>query len=122
MYGKVTANARMGFLIALLLIPLLAIAQGSVETQKGLPPNPSATAPEYARPQPAPERPTIQPSPGQPALAPKLGVDEHAQPTGLVRWAFLRFWPVLVLGAGFLVLVTANARRRSRRTLSRDSM
>ena len=122
MYRKVTANALVGFLIALLLIPLLAVAQGSVETQKGLPPDPNATTPEYARPQSAPERPTIQPSPGRPALAPTLGVDEHAQPTGLVRWAFLRFWPVLLLGAGFLVLVTTNARRRSRRTISRRTM
>jgi hypothetical protein len=119
MYRKSTANVLTVFLVALLLTPLLAGAQGSVETQKGLPPDPNAITPEYARPKPAPDRPGLEPSPGQPALAPKLGVDGQAQPTGLVRWAFLRFWPILLLGAGagFLVVGAANVRRRSRRTM-----
>jgi hypothetical protein len=119
MYRKPTAYALTVLLIALLLTPLLAGAQGSVETQKGLPPDPNATTPEYARPRPAPDRPALEPSPGQPALAPNLGGDGKAQPTGLVRWAFLRFWPVLLLGAGagFLVLGAANVRRRARRAM-----
>jgi hypothetical protein len=119
MYREPTANALTVLLIALLLTPLLAGAQSSVETQKGLPPDPNATTPEYGRPQPAPDRPALEPLPGQPSLAPKLGVDAQAQPTGFVRWAFLRFWPILVLGAGAGVLVVgaANVRRRSRRTM-----
>ena len=121
MHRKSAAVAVTWFLIGLLLTPILADAQGSIETQKGLPPNPNATTPEYARPQPAPERPALEPLPGQPALAPKSGTDGRTQPTGLVRWAFLRFWPVLLLGVGaaFLVLGAANVRRRSRRSLPR---
>jgi hypothetical protein len=115
---KLTATVLLVLLVALPLSPYLAVAQSSVETQKGLPPDPNATTPEYARPQPAPERPALQPPPGQPALAPNLRADGNAQPVGLVRWAFLRFWPVLLLGAcaAFLVLGAATVRRRSRRT------
>jgi hypothetical protein len=101
-------------LIVLMLAPLSAAAQGTVETQKGLPPDPNATSPEYARPQPAPERPALEPAPGKPALAPKPPAEaERGQRGGLAR-TFLRLWPVLLLGSSAVLLVfaAANARRR----------
>jgi hypothetical protein len=103
--------------ILMLLAPLLTGAQGTVETQKGLPPDPHATSPEYARPQAAPERPALEPSPGKPALAPKPGAGAETGQTGLVHWAFVRLWPILLLGtgAGLLVFAAANVRRRRRR-------
>jgi hypothetical protein len=120
MYRKPTANALTVLLIALVLTPLLAVAQGTVETQKGLPPDPNARTPEYAQPRlaPAPSRPDLEPSPGQPTLAPNARVGGGEQP-GMVRWAFLRFWPVVLLGAGaaFLLIGAANVRRRSRRAM-----
>jgi hypothetical protein len=105
-------------LIVLMLTPLLTSAQSTVETQKGVPPDPNATSPEYARPQPAPERPALEPAPGKPALDPKLAAGaEKRQSGGLVQGAFLRLWPALLLGAGagVLVFAAANARRRARR-------
>jgi hypothetical protein len=105
-------------LIVLMLTPLLAGAQSTVETQKGLPPDPNATSPEYARPQPTPERPALGPAPGKPTLDPKLAAGaERRQSGGLAQGAFLRLWPALLLGAGagVLVFAAANARRRTRR-------
>src|SRR4030095_14292785 len=105
-------------LIVLMLTPLLAGAQSTVETQKGLPPDPNATSPEYARPQPTPERPALGPTPGKPALDPKLAAGaERRQYRCLARGAFVRLCPALLLGAGagVLVFAAANARRRARR-------
>ena len=112
------SNAIHGVLTLLLTVlmvaPLSAAAQGTVETQKGLPPDPNATSPEYARPQPAPKRPALEPAPGKPALDSKPPAEaERRQPGGLAR-TFLRLWPVLLLGsgAGLLVFAAGNARRR----------
>ena len=101
-------------LIVLTVAPQYAAAQGTVETQKGLPPDPNATSPEYARPQPAPERPALEPAPGKPALDAKAPAQAERGQSGGVARTFLRLWPVLLLGsgAGLLVFAAANDRRR----------
>ena len=122
-HGRVNQPSASGVLTVLLLIililaPILAGAQGTVETQKGLPPDPNATSPEYSRPQPTPERPALEPTPGKPALDPEPRASvETGESPGLARWVFVRLWPILLLGmgAGLLVLAAANVRRRSRR-------
>ena len=49
----------------------LGDAQTNVETQRGVPPAPSAASPEYAPSPVAPAgRPALTPDPGEPALAP----------------------------------------------------
>src|SRR5262245_6550109 len=68
MNGSAARYVMMILLIAVMLAPVLAGAQGTAETQKGLPPDPNAASPEYARPKSAPERPALEPPPGKPAL------------------------------------------------------
>jgi hypothetical protein len=97
----------------------LAVAQGTVETQKGPPPAPNTLAPESAPPPTAPTgRPAIEAKPGKPALAPVPGtVDEHGRLVpGGQRMFGLRV-PVLLTSVGVLVaiiLAVAAMRRRSR--------
>jgi hypothetical protein len=115
MSGKAVRSVRTILFVAAMLAPLLAGAQGTAEIQKGLPPDPNATSPEYARPHPAPERPALEPTPGKPALDPKSGgAAEARRSTGLVHWAFMRLWPILILGVGAALLVLAAARVRRR--------
>ena len=83
-------------------------AQTNVETQRGVPPAPSAASPEYApSPVAPPGRPTRTPQPGEPALAPAPGtLADHGQPTTSGRRIFgLRPVTAVVVGLGVLGLL-----------------
>jgi hypothetical protein len=111
-------NALGAWLVGIVLGTGLAMAQGTVETQKGPPPAPNTTAPESAPPRTAPEWPAIEPKPGMPALAPVPGsVDEAGRPVPDDRRIPGVRVPVLLTGLGVLFLVlltTVVMRRRSR--------
>lgn len=95
----------------------LAVAQGTIETQKGPPPAPKELAPESAPP-PAPGRPTLEPAPGKPALEPGPSVvDERGRARMPARWTIFGLPPIVLLGLsviGLLILTVVGLRRRSR--------
>ena len=84
-------------------------AQTNVETQRGVPPAPSAASPEYApSPVAPPGRPARTPQPGEPALAPAPGtLGDHGQPTASSGRRILGLRPVtaIVVGLGVLGLL-----------------
>jgi hypothetical protein len=91
----------------LALSPRPASAQGTVEVQKGLPPDPNTTAPEYKPPAGSPPKPSvIEPTPGKPELAPAPNVGS-GKPRRTIFG--LRLWFLLAIG---ILIVTAVGIRR----------
>lgn len=98
-------------------------AQTNVETQRGVPPAPSAASPEYAPSPVAPTgRPAVTPQPGEPTLAPAPGAIGHrGLPAGSPGRRILGFRPMtaVLVGAGALgllvLVVSAMTRKPSRR-------
>jgi hypothetical protein len=109
---------------------LMALAMGSgeaqttLETQRGVPPAPSAKSPEYAPSPVAPaDRPSLAPSPGDPALKAAPGtIGDQGQPARAGGRRVLGYPPMtaFVVGLGLLglvILVIAGFRKRPERRL-----
>lgn len=81
-------------------------AQTNVETQRGVPPTPSAASPEYAPSPVAPTgRPALTPPPGEPALAPAPGtIGDRGQPAASPGRRILGLRPMTAVVVGFGVL------------------
>jgi hypothetical protein len=102
-------------------------AQTNVETQRGVPPAPSAASPEYApSPVAPPGRPARTPQPGEPTLAPAPGtLEDHGQPTASAGARILGLRPMtaVLVGLGVLgVLVLIVSGLTGRPTRRRGSV
>jgi hypothetical protein len=96
------------------LLPSPAAGQATIETQKGMPPDPNTAAPEYKPTPGSPPKPSvIEPTPGKPELAPTPGVVDGRGQQARGTIFGLRLWFVLVVG--LLIVAAVGIRRRARR-------
>jgi hypothetical protein len=112
--ARTIALALVVLVVGLALSPSPAEGQATIETQKGMPPDPNTAAPEYKPTPGSPPKPSvIEPTPGKPELAPTPGlVDGRGQPSHRTIFG-LRLWFVLVVG--LLIVAAVGIRRRARR-------
>jgi hypothetical protein len=116
------SNPRRAIVVAVMLVvgvpglaPGPAWGQGTVETQKGRPPDPNAASPEYAPAPGAPPRaPAIEPLPGTPAPGAATGAGPSARVTSRRVLGLPRAVLLLGIAALGLVLLGLALRGRSR--------
>jgi hypothetical protein len=126
--GRITLRHMVALVVAVAMLGIATSkpggAQTNVETQRGVPPAPSAASPEYAPSPVAPTgRPSLTPPPGEPALAPAPGtIGDRGQPAASPGRRILGLRPMTAVVVGFgvlglLVLVVSGMTRKRRGAL-----